>query len=514
LFPKNARSGASLALALLLCLAPALARSGEKDEIHPSLIVEQDYDSNIFNVPNTDPNKKGSPVTIIRPTLALETNGTLGRYYLDGYLSSHIFWNESDLTGVDRGVAGGLDRTIFPRFSIFGDGSYQRLAPHAEIRAPNETSMISPGPGEGDQPVILPGQLIEGSVPDVDLAQGEIGGRYLLTPLDKLTLSGGPYSIDYLGSSNSLGRTDLRDRQGWFTKLNLAHNLSYLDTVSFELSASSTDTADAVFRPVPVNDPFNPHFVALNTGKDTSDLQSFTIGWDRNWDELWVTHFEIGVRRLDTSTSGAQRQVTRVGPSAGGGVAPFTDFIATDFDAVGPGLIGSLTIRRALPRGRVEFSYSRETRTTSSLFTNNLNVDSLALAYIHNLSAHASFGLTATYEHYKTVNDNPQIVGAEYIANSFNPITGPSFACPSGGKLVLFGSGVDKAGQCQIGGTSRFQSDALYGEARVDWQLRKRLSTFVSLRYTQRTGDVQLFGPAYNKWNVGVGFSWDYSLGF
>jgi len=518
LFPKNARSGASLALAALsLCLAPALARAGEKAEIRPSIIVEQDYDDNIFNVPNGDPNHKGSPITIIRPTLNLESNGTLGRYYLDGWLSSHTFWDESELSGVDRGIGGGLDRTIFPRLSIFGDGSYQRLAAHAEIRAPNETNFITPAPGTGSEPVIIPGELIEGSIPNVDLAQGELGARYLLTPLDKLTLSGGPYLIDYLGSQ--AGRTDLRDRSGWFTRLGLAHSLTYLDTISFELGASSTDTDDAIFRNVPVNDPFDPHLVPVNTGKDQSDLQSFTIGWDRNWNELWVTHFEIGVRRLDSTTKNAQREVSRVGPASipgsgdSLGVAQFTDFVPTDFESVGPGIIGSLTIRRALPRGRAELSYQRETRTTSSLFSSDVNVDSLALAYIHNLAAHATLGITATYEHYKTVNDNPQITGAEYVQNSFNPITGPSFTCPTG-SLVLIGSGANKGGQCQIGNSSRFQSDALYGEARIDWQLRKRLSTFVTFRYTQRTGDVQLFGPAYNKFNVGVGFSWDFSMAY
>ena len=49
--------------------------------------------------------------------------------------------------------------------------------------------------------------------------------------------------------------------------------------------------------------------------------------------------------------------------------------------------------------------------------------------------------------------------------------------------------------------------------ARVDWQLRKRLSTFVVLRYGDRNGDEQLFGQNYNKYNVGVGFRYDYSLG-
>lgn len=513
MFPKNARSGASagLALAALLCLAPA-AFAGETAELRPEIIVEQDYDTNIFSVPNGDKNLKGSPLTIVRPILNLESTGTLGRIYLDGWLQSRTYWNESDLSGVDRGAGGGFDRTVLPRLSLFGDGSYQRIAPHSEIRSPAELVPVT-GTGTPTEPVIIPGQLIEGSVPELDLAQGEFGGRYQLTPRSKLQLSGGPFSIDYL--SNQVGRTDLRDRDGWFTRLALEHDLTYMDQLNFELAASSTNTDDAIFGSVPVNDPFDPHSVQVNTGRDVSNQQSFSLAWDRSWNELWTTHVELGVRRLESLTKNAQRAVTRVGPPPGGvgDVVPFRDFVSTDFDSVGPGVIGGITIRRVLPRGRAQLNYVRETRTSSSLFSSDVNVDTVSLAYIHNLSQRASLTFTGSYEHYETVNDAPTVTIADYVPNSFNPITGPTYRCASGGSLVIIGSGVNKAGQCQTSAKSALQSDVYYGEARLDWQLRKRLSTFASIRYTQRTGDVQLFGPPYNKFIVGVGFHWDYNLG-
>jgi hypothetical protein len=515
LSPKNARSGASalVALALLLLLAsPALA--GEKSELRPEVTVEQDYDTNIFLLPDASPNKKGSPVTIVRPSLYLEEDGTLGQIYLDGWISSHTYWDESDLSGVDRGVGGGLDRTITPRLSLFGNGSYMRIAPHSEIRTPADVSFISPQPGQPTTPVITPGQLVEGSVPMVDLGQGEFGGRYQLTPRSKLELSGGPFSINYL--SNPIGRTDLRDRDGWFTSLKLTHDMTYLDRLTFELSANSTDEADAIFRTATVQDPFNPHQVDVNTGKDISNQQSFSIGWERTWNELWTSHVQLGVRRLDSETKGANRSVTRVGPPiTNGDVTPFIDFVSTDFNSVGPGVIGELTIRRVMPRGRAQLSYVRETRTTSSLFSSNVNVDTVSLAYIHNLSLHSWLTITGSYEHYATVNDAPTVVPAGYVPGSFNPITGPSFTCgSSAGKLVIVGSGVDKGGQCQFDrGKSALQADLYYGEARFDWQLRKRLSTFATVRYTQRTGDPLLFGVPFNKFVFGVGFTWDYSLG-
>jgi hypothetical protein len=517
LFPKNARSGVSLALALLL-LVPLFARAGEKAEIRPAILIEQDYDSNIFSVPNNDPILKGSPVTIIRPSLNFEDWGTLGGYSFNGWLSSHTYWNESALSGVDRGVSGSLDRTILPRFSLFGTGSYQRVAPHAEIHAPNEVSFVTP-PGQNPEPIVSPGQLIEGSVPLIDLAQGEFGGRYLLTPRDKLSLSGGPYLIDYL--KTELGRTDLRDRDGYFVRLSWDHNLTAIDKLTTELNVTNTNTDNADFAVVQVQDVLNPHSATINTGQDISNQQAFTIAWERNWSELWLTHFEIGVRRLESITKNANRQISRVGPCVSStctpdslGLAAFTDFQSERFDSVGPGIVGGLTIRRVLPRGRAELSYQRETRTTSSLFSSDVNVDTAALAYVHNLSSRAKFTLTGTFEHYQTVNDAPVIRGAAYVPDSFNPISGPEFECASGGKLVVGGSGANKHGQCQFADSTALASDAYYGEARLDWQLRKRLATFLAFRYTQRTGDVLLFGPAYNKYNVGIGFTWDYTFGY
>ena len=49
--------------------------------------------------------------------------------------------------------------------------------------------------------------------------------------------------------------------------------------------------------------------------------------------------------------------------------------------------------------------------------------------------------------------------------------------------------------------------------ARLDWQLKKRLSTFVLFRYGDRNGDVRLFGQNFDKYTVGIGFRYDYALG-
>jgi hypothetical protein len=511
---NSAPSGTSLATVALLCCVAFWARAGEKTEVRADLLVEQDYDSNIFA---EETNPQGSPVTIVRPGLHLENTGTLGHARLDGWLSSHTFWDESKLSGVDRGVAGDLDRTILPRLSIFGNGSYMRLAAHAEIRGADVVTFPST-PGVPSEPVISPGQLIEGNVPNVDLAQGQFGARYMLSPLSRLSVSGGPFSVDYL--ANEIGRTDLRDRAGWFGQVELEQNLTALDSLTVDLGANSTGLDNAVLAQVPIADPFDPHVTDVNVGKVTSDQLSLSVGWSRMWSELWKTSISLGGRRLHTHTRGASEPVTQVSLATFGGRPPdslglagYTDFVPLTFDDTGPLMIGEVTIERSLPRGRAFLSYSRETRTTSSLAASDVNVDTASATYVHHLSARATLTLFGSYEHYESANKNPSYAPATYVPNSFNPITGPEFSCDTG-SLIEYGSGPGKSGQCKTAHQQSLVSDSWNASARLDWQLRKRLSTFVVLRYVDRSGDVQLFGNPYNKFNVGIGFRYDYGFGF
>lgn len=504
MFPKNVLSGASLAAVALLCSVAASANAGEKSELNLDLSVEQRYDSNVFLLPS---NPIGSAVTTVRPSAKFANYGTLGSANIQAWLASHTFWEESRLNGVDRGVGAAFDRTIMPRVSLFANGSYQRLAPHSEIRGPSTVTLDpNPPPGVPGEVVVQPGELLEGNAPSVDLGQGELGGEYLLSPRSKLTLRGGPFLIDYL--DNAPNAETLRDRSGWFANLALQRSLTAQDRFTAELGANSTDIAEANFGARTLAD---GDVVEISSGKSTSDLQSLSLGWSRTWSEYWTTSASVGVRRLHSETLGVTRPITRV-TAVPGIVQPFTDFVPTDFDDVGPGLIGELSLQRTLPRGFVSFSYARETRTTSSVFASDVNVDTVLAMWVHRLSSRAKFSLTGRYEHYVSVNDVTQIVGATYVPGSFNPITGPEFVCASG-SLIISGSGPDKGGQCQLSNGSSLASDSWYASAQVDWQLRKRLFTFVFVRYEDRAGDEQLFGSDFNKFNVGVGFRFDYGLG-
>ena len=506
MFPKNVPSGAKLAAFVLLCCAAFAARAGEKTELRTQVTVEQGYDTNIFY---TTDDPTGSATTIIRPTLNFENTGTLGYAKLYGYLSDHIYWAESKLSGIDRGIGGDLSRRILPRTTLFGNGSYQRFASHLEIRGGD---IVTTTPGQGGVPgqsIIQPGELIEGATPDVDLAQGVFGVRQELSPRTELEVSGGPFSLDYL--EDNQGLNSLRDRSGWFGGVTATHLLTPIDHMTLSLSANSTDLSDAVGGTFFVADPGDPHTVNINTGETRSDLQSLSLGWTRNWTELWSTNIAVGGRRLHTRTVNALRPLTRISLTSAG-VVPFVDFVPVDFSDTGPGVIGEISIRRVLPRGEVALSYSRETRTTSSLFASDVDVDTVTLGWVHRLNSLLTFTLRGSWEHNESVNNNTQFFPAQYEQGSFNPITGPQYSCPIG-FLVTSGSSLNKTGQCRISERSALHSDDWNAEARLDWQLRKRLSTFVFLRYWDRNGDEQLYGPDYNKYNVGIGFRYDYSLG-
>ena len=505
--PKNARSGASLAAVAVLCCTALAARAGEMDQLRPEVTVEQDYDSNIFLV---DKDPQGSAVTIIRPALNFENYGTLGHVRFSGFLSDHMYWSESKLSGIDRGFGADLERRILPLTTIFGTGSFQRLAAHSEIRGADIVTTTGGSAGVPGETVISPGQLIEGATPDVNLGQGNFGVRQDLTPRLQLQLAGGPFEIDYLQQS---GATTWRDRSGWYAGPTLTYMVSPLDQMTLDLQATGTDFSDTFSQnSFFVNDPSDPHSIFINTGKTKSDQQSLTLGWTRQWTELLSTTIEVGGRRLHTRTLDALRPLTRVAPTPSGLVS-FVDFVPEDFSDTGPGIVGQFSISRTLPRGQVALTYSRETRTTSSLFASDVNVDTVSVGFVHRFTPRVTFVLRGYFEHYASVNNNAQFFPAQYQTGSFNPITGPEYSCAAG-FLVTSGTGINKTGQCRIDSRSTLTSDAWNAVARLDWQLYRRLTTFVVLRYGSRNGDEQLFGENYDKYVAGAGFRIDYALGF
>ena len=498
MFPKNARSGASLALTLVALCAPLAAIAADKTSLEPDIVVEQDWDSNIFETTN---NPQGSMVTIVRPALRFSDVGETGFFRAGGWLASNSYWEESKLNGVDRGISLDFDEKLSRRWSAFGSGSLQYLAAHNEIRANDTVTSNSSG-----QPIVTPGQVLEGNVPDVNIDQGIGGIRYELTPLSTLSFSGGPYSVRY-GQSDA-GGTDNRNRDGWTAGVDLTHRLTTMDTVSLGVDASNTDQQNVSFLGVE-GLAFQPTLVELQTGKSVSDQQSINLGWTRTWNEAWSTDVTLGVRRLHTRSTDVSTPAT--------GVTLFfiplqsKAFALTDFDDTSPLVVGEIRVARTFLRSALSLGFTRETRSASSGATSDVNVSTFDLLFTHRLAERVTLRLNGSWEFSENANDTNNLEGASYIQGSFDPVTGPKYECPTG-KLIVTGSGPDKIGQCEVGGGSTLRSQSLLLSARLDWQLRKRLGTFAVFRYYDRSGDQQLFGNDYNKFNFGVGFRYFYDL--
>lgn len=517
-FPKSARSGVSLALVALagLCLcAPrrAGAEAGaDKTSLQPDLTVEQQWNSNIFAA---ESDEEHSLVTIVRPSLTFLNEGELGYLRLNGWLSNHTYWEESELNGADRGGSLRFDRKLSPRFAVFGDGSLVRYTDLDEIRS-------DPGPSGQE------GVLISSGAPDIDVSQASGGLRYDLDARTRMELTGGPFSVSY--NRHPVGATTYRDRSGWYTNWNLAHALTQRDKLSIDLGASVTDQDSVVVGYPDQNEglvaPASP--VAFDTGKSRSQQQNLTVGWQREWSHLWLTDVSVGVRRLDSSIRGASSTastaVTTIVRDDGSPVvafAPTKTFIPTDSDDTSPAVIGSVTLRRMFERSLLTFQYSRETEVASGALSSDVDVDTFMLDFRHKLSERFTFGLTGEFAYYTSVNDSPQLVGAYFTpvpVTDWDPTAKPAWTCGGllgpGGSLQVTGTGGGSYGQCEIGTSSELTGQRLTLNARVDWQMRKRLASFVVFRYYDQQADPGLWGSDYNKYTIGVGFNyaWDLEL--
>ncbi|MGH9888843.1 MAG: hypothetical protein ACREBE_25145, partial [bacterium] len=190
---------------------------------------------------------------------------------------------------------------------------------------------------------------------------------------------------------------------------------------------------------------------------------------------------------------------------------PVQAFASTDFEDTSPLVVGEIRLTRTFMRSLLSLGYVRETRSTSSSITSDVNTNTFDLLFTHRLAERVTVRINGSLELSENANDSADLEGAQYIAGSFDPVTGPHFTCPAG-KLVVTGSGAAKLGQCEVNGNNSVRSQALLLTARLDWQLRKRLGTFAVFRYYDRSGDEELYGNDYNKVNFGVGFRYFYDL--
>ena len=334
MFPKNARSGASLAAALaLFCCAALCARASEKTDVSLALLVEQDYDSNVLLL-HDDP--IGSAVTIVRPSIGYREHRHARLGPPEGWLSSHTFWERDE---AERSRPR-LERRLRPHAAAAPGAVRERQLPARRARTPrfarrNVVTISGGARAHRARPSSRRDRSSPASVPNVDLGQGEFGARVLAHAPEQAVAE----------RRSVLGRLPRRARSAnWSSAIRTAG------------SGATLHVDDAATRPRPLErrhcrELDQPGDVTtrrrIDTGKSISDQQSLSLGWNRTWNELWTTSGSIGVRRLHTQTLGASRPVTHVAPAPAlpGGVQPVVEFIPTDFEDTGPGLIGSMVVR-------------------------------------------------------------------------------------------------------------------------------------------------------------------------
>jgi len=511
LCPKNARSGASLALALIafgLGLSARLASAQEaadRTSLRPDLLVEQQWNSNIFS---TEHDPEGSMVTIVRPSLTFLNEGELGYFTMNGWLSNHTYWEENELNGSDVGGSLRFDRKVTPRFGLFGNGSVSRFTDRDEIR----------------EDVGIAGQevIVASGAPDVDYDDATLGLRWLHSARTRSELTGGPTRISY--DQHPLGASTYRDRSAWFVNWELEHQLDPIDTLRFDLGASNTDQDGTTQALLPQEQGLGTGatLVPLETGESRSFQQSATLGWERVWSPVWTSNISVGVRRLDSHTSDASRFAATPIVTQTGGQFQFTPTrtaIPVDFDDVSPELIGTFLLQRVFPRSALTFQYQRTTQVNSGALSSDVNVDFFQLDYRYRATERITLGLVGNFTHYASANDAPAFSPAYFSPTpvaDWDPATGASWTCGGlngpGGKLIVTGQAPFNFGQCEIGTSSELTGQRWTFTAKLDWQMRKRLASYLVFRYYDQTTDPGLLGVDYNKYTVGIGFRYAYDL--
>ena len=493
--PKNAPSGASLALALVAILsAPLPGHASDKTVLRPQLDLEQGWDSNIFN---RSSGEEGSLVTRLSPALWLENAGELGHARLGLTANGRSVWRESGLSGIDSNARGDFERKLTPRLSVFGDGALEYYSGYQQINGQDTTVLLSEQPAWKDDRL-------------------GAGFRYLLTPRLAVRLSGSaarvnydrvaPFSVTASGRRVSNQSGNYRDRGSLDAAASLAYQLTALDELTL-----AVDTDDTSYQSLSYQTPSNRN---VSTGSNDTSIWNTKLGWSRTWSPVWSTAATIGVRAIDTTQDGVSQSGAALGPEcsiiAAGPPCP-VELPPASFSSSGTGLIGSLAIQRTFARSLLRLSYDRDTRSTGGASRVNFDIDSFRLSLTHQLAERVKLSLVGDYTLYHSVSDklpnyDPLLVGATTcpLGTVETQVPGPF------GPFPVF--------QC-IGGSSEEKREYTSLLARIDWKMRRQLNSYVVGRYYTSTTD-QTFGSgsniqtdAINKFTLGIGFRYAWDLG-
>ncbi len=498
-FQKNALSGVSLALVAIL-LAPLAARAADKTVLRPMFDLEQGWDSNIYNDSDSE---QGSLVTRFSPALWIENSGELGFARLGVTLVGRSIWEESELSRIDSGARGTFDRKLTPRLSLFGDGRLDYYSGYEEISEGGTTG--------------LPGDVLLGESPSWTRDQADLGLRYLLAPRTSLEFSGGAGRVNFervsvfYGDPNDPIETsdgEYRDRSLRNVRASLRHQLTARDEIGLAAGGEDSEYQD------------------LGTGSNDSRIWNARLLWNRNWSPVWSTQLSFG----GSTTDSQQENV----PQSGGigcvisGI-PFqcppqlarVELDPESFSSSSTGVVGSFAITRTFERSLISLGYSRDTRSTGGSGRTNFDIDAFTLSFTHRLAERVKLSLSGNYSLYNSVTEDLPSYAATVIPSLTEPTR---FECAYGGSAKAVGEVPNPLDPLEMipvyqcfGGSSAEDRAYTILTGRIDWQMRKRLSSYLIARYYHATTDYE-YGSGTeisldddDKITIGVGlrYAWD-----
>jgi hypothetical protein len=387
---------------------------------------------------------------------------------------------------------------VTPRLTLLGNGYLEHYSGYNEIDAG--------GLNQGNQPI-----LSEQPAWNRDLLGG--GFRYLLTERLSWTLSGSAGRVNYESlNSPSISQGSYRDSTELLGRSALLYQLTALDQVSLNVDYDNTS------------------YQNLGTGTNDSDIWSSEVGWTRSWTQAWTTTAKIGLSSLDATQNGV--------PQGGGysfyGLCQGPNGLEfpcrrvqslgqTDLSNSSTGAIGSLLVRRVFARSSLDFQYERDTRSTGGAGKTNFDIDSFTLAWTQRLAERVRLTLSGNYSMYQSVSDQIPAYPASVTATS--PTTFSS-GCAFGGVATqadLIPDPVNPGSQIPVftcvGGSSQEKREYTTLIGRIEWQMRRRLNTYVVGKYYHSIKDLTRGSQStirtedLDKFTFGVGFKYSYDLG-
>ncbi len=272
--PRNVYFPGSALIALLAALGPFTVSAQTHLRVTPSVLVSQEYESNVLYREN---NEESDLITRVAPTLRLDLESDRGHARVWGRLNSRMYQDTTDLDAVDQFFGWDVDQRLSPRLNVYSEGQLAYI---------EKLDSVEEGFGA--------------TRPDQRNTEAQAGLSYALTPASSLSASFGYLELDFsVGDIEPAnGRRDSESRWGG---LSYVRNLSPRDQILASLSYQETD------------------FGRVGSGlvgiaSETDETLAGSVGWSRAWSPAWSTGFTAGLRWLESETeAGDDRTLGVVG---------------------------------------------------------------------------------------------------------------------------------------------------------------------------------------------------------